>query len=100
MFVANQKLQNKKEKNHKHICSYCFTRFKSKAEKTKHIENEHLDTALEPIDEIHQVKNAKNMWEKVFQKTQNQVDVPTEGMEINPNAMLTDISGKTGKTLA
>ena len=91
MFVANQKLQNKKEKNHKHICSYCFTRFKSKAEKTKHIENEHLDTALEPIDEIHQVKNAKNMWEKVFQKTQNQVDVPTEGMEIDP---------KTGKTLA
>ena len=50
-----------------------------------------MDTALEPIDEIHQVKNAKNMWEKVFQKTQNQVDVPTEGMEIDP---------KTGKTLA
>ena len=65
MFVANQKLQNKKEKNHKHICSYCFTRFKSKAEKTKHIENEHFDK----IAEIDQGKNAKNVWEKVFQKT-------------------------------
>ena len=95
MFVANQKLQNKKEKNHKHICSYCFTRFKSKAEKTKHIENEHFDRV-----EVAKEKNAKNMWEKVFQKTQNQVDVPTEGMEINPNSMLTNVSEKTGKTLA
>ena len=83
MFVANQKLQNKKEKNHKHICSYCFTRFKSKAEKAKHIENEHFDRV-----EVAQEKNAKNIWEKVFQKTQNQVDVPNEGME------------KTGKNLA
>ena len=72
-FASNQKpaesLRKNQNTNHKHICSYCFTRFRSKEEKTKHIENEHFDNILEPIVEV---GNEKNMWEKVFEKT-NQV---------------------------